>query len=249
MNTASKHPPVSEKSLSARERGFTRIDLVLCATVASLLFCLTLSSLARTASRGDRTVCSNNLRVIGRALDIWRLDRTKEYPWRTRIELGGNMGDKSRPGNAWFEILPIKDELQTPRVLACPSDTSVRVATEFSSNAVGGFTHFNYRGNAMSYLVGCDAFSTLPTAVTIGDRNIIPTSYNNLCSSGLTGVSIVPSIPWGHSLALWDDGLHQKKGNLLYVDGSVEFMSNDLIPHRGLVTPDDNGSTHFLPPR
>jgi hypothetical protein len=63
-------------------------------------------------ARAERIQCVNNLKQIGLAVRMWALDNHDVYP---------------------TNFLCMSNELSTPKILACPTDTNRVVATSFSS--------------------------------------------------------------------------------------------------------------------
>src|SRR5688572_9748527 len=116
-------------------QAFTRIELLAICAALGLLALLVAPTVASNKTDSERLVCFNNLRLIGRAVQMWAGDHNQQPPWRTLVADGGllpNPGDPIRPGNAWFDFAFLSNQLVTPRILACPSDTGVKRAVEFS---------------------------------------------------------------------------------------------------------------------
>ncbi|HTG42964.1 MAG TPA: type II secretion system protein, partial [Verrucomicrobiae bacterium] len=119
------------------QTAFTRLELVVVLACLSLLVGPLIPLFAHTQRAGERSVCVNNLRLVGRAFQVWGKDHENKLPWRTPVAEGGGYGSP-RPGAAWREFTWMTNELITPRILACPSDSAVRVARNFSDNGAGG---------------------------------------------------------------------------------------------------------------
>jgi len=227
--------------------GFTRTELV--ATLTALTFCLTvvLPALAATAPRAGQITCFNNLRLLGQATQIFASEHYDLFSWRTPEELGGT-ARIPRPGNVWWEFGVLSNELVTPKILACPSDAeTTRAAKDFSRDPDGGLFHFTYRNNAISYLLGLDAFPTAPNIIVAGDRNIQVQATGVSCSSGINNAAAIFGNTVGNS-ARWTNSIHGNKGNMLFGDGSVVQLSNDALATSDLAM-DDNGSIHVLMPK
>ena len=54
-----------------RRRAFTRVELCACLAAGALLVLLALPALATSQSRGQVAQCLNNLRLMGRAMQMW----------------------------------------------------------------------------------------------------------------------------------------------------------------------------------
>jgi prepilin-type N-terminal cleavage/methylation domain-containing protein len=146
----------------------------------------------------------------------------------------------------------MSNELSTPAILTCPSDATRNPATNFATQ----FINYNgtaavpysggaagvYGGSALSYFIGGDAIDTDPETILSGDRNIgngggngnpattMFSGYGNAeTGSPAGGSGTSPSITmvdWAWTSA----DLHQKYGNILLGDGSVQQVSvNGLV--------------------
>jgi type II secretory pathway pseudopilin PulG len=237
-------------------RGFTRVELVMTLTALALLALIVLPVLGNTKPRADRVTCANNLRRIGQALQLWASDHFDQDHWRTDVRDGGTYYDPSHPpsslpaglalrNNAWFEFVWISNELRTPKILACPSDTR-RVATEFTFNPDGGFLYVRYQDAAVSYFLGLDAYLRESRSILAGDRNIRPDAAGVVCSTGVDGVYAINTLPPNPG---WNDAIHGPLGNILFHDGQVEQLStHELIDAFRKIKGDENGQLHFVIP-
>src|SRR5438552_1674226 len=152
MNSASNCPVPPP----AGTRAFARLELVAVLTALCLLSLVVLPVLANTKPRGDRVTCLNNLRRIGGAEHLWANDHSEQMPWWVTVDEGGTRGTNLQ-NNAWFNYGMMTNELGTPTILACPSDTETRVAHDFSLLA-DGFFHPANKNNSVSYFIGLDSF-------------------------------------------------------------------------------------------
>lgn len=228
-----------------QSRAFARCELLALLMAVALLLVVTWPALAGLGSRSERVVCLTNLKRIGQAFLLWGEDHGNQRPFRTHQSQGGTWGD-IRVGNVWYEFAWISNELATPRILACPSDEeTTRVARDFSNQADGGFLHFNYRNNAVSYYLGTDAFPEQPARALSGDRNIAVDGRNVACSALLINVA---SVSFLSTTAGWTNGIHHFSGNLLFNDGSVQETTVREFRVR-VPAANDNGTDHLLLPR
>jgi len=127
--------PTPSGPKTTHEDGFTRLELAAAIIGLTLLCAVALPLLGVTRADSDRVACLNNLRQMGRAAQMWASDHTLQFPWRTSISDGGEFiptpgstAGQPRPGNAWAEYAFMSNEVVTPRILACPADTGVKVA-------------------------------------------------------------------------------------------------------------------------
>lgn len=198
---------------SSGPRAFTRVELCACFTVVALLGLLALPALASTQSRGQVAHCLNNLRLTGRAMQIWGSDNNSMLPsWRLQVAAGG-----ARPptGAAWIEYAYLSNQLVTPRILACPSDAGVLAARDF-----GEFLSTPYRGNAVSYFINLHSSLDNPAAALFGDRNLRLTGSALGCS-----FVIYNNVLQYSAATAWTNGVHEQTGNLVTMDGGAAQTS------------------------
>lgn len=233
LNSGSKHGPIDGSPNLQTTAGFTRTELLATVFILALLAALSLPMLANTKARSDRITCVNNLRLIGRAFALWAHERGDLMPWQLSISKGGTGGDFFSQ-NVWLHLAALSNELTTPRVLACPSDAFVRVATDFSASFTnGGFLAPGYRNSSVSYFLGLHAVysgpfpeafvSTRDTALA-GDYNLRFTSVEPCPVAGIAN-----SIRISYESVAWLQGPHGWSGNILLTGGQVEQTPNARI--------------------
>ena len=144
------------------------------------------------------------------------------------------------PGMAF---LVMSNELSAPKILSCPSDDLHTTApTNWNSVLIAGITPLSSTGlsgaqsqsASISYFVGADATEADPQAIISGDCNIgpaVPTGSASAAAttrfasaSESTGAQLLaPAAYNGTAYWAWTaNNLHQKTGNLLIADGSVQ---------------------------
>jgi hypothetical protein len=206
-----------------------------------LLAIVVFPALAGTKSDNERVVCFNNLRLIGRGIAAWGGDHQQRVPWRVPLlQEGGTMANP-KPGNAWFEFCVMSNTLVTPKILACPSDVGVKVATNFSQYISAGF-----RQNSTSYAINLDLFPENYDAWVTSDRNV-RTDGSGACSSGINPVDSI--LPFPSSNLAWTNAIHgANAGHLLIQDGSVRFTDTAEL-RKTMQRFDENGNIHLLKAR
>jgi len=253
------------KVCNKAKHGFTRLELVVVLLTITLLGTVAFSVLGNTFTRTDLAVCSNNLRQIGRAFQMWASDHGGENPWWTPYTSGGSFippGGPLPPGNSitipgagllpvtlrnqvWFQFGFIGEELRTPALLVCPSD-AVRVrAQTFSSNSTNGYFHPNFQTRANSYFIGAHALQQFPFTMLSGDRSIKDHGQNSSCLVNVGGISVI----YLYGSQGWTTTLHPISGNLLLNDGRVEEMTVSKLGIFLSSQNDDGGSTHLIKPQ
>ena len=223
--------------------GFTRLELVVLVSALVLLCAAALPVLANTRPRSQRLVCVSNLARVGQAYAVWGSDHADYYPFLLSPKLGGTRTPfNGLEINPWFQFSWISNELATPRVLACPSDTKVR-AESFSAGP-GGFLGPNYRNNAVSYFL---SYPLLPYGhvVLSGDRNI---KAQRIASCVIFGPGVAEIVaPAGAPFTPWEPRIHGESGNLLLSDGAVEQTGSPELNRMFNGFP-DNSTRHLIIP-
>jgi hypothetical protein len=225
-------------------RAFTRIELAAMVAAIGLLGTLALPLLAATRADSDRAACFNNLRLLGRALALWGEDHDALPPWITFVSRGGTRPDSEfKVANAWFEFTVLSNELATPRILACPADTGVKVAAEFSNHATRGYMSTGMRSLATSYWINMDNLGQVPVMAVIGDRNL-RTDGITACAQGVSNADRI-DFRSGNPV-LWTNAVHGWQGHLLRTDGSVALTGSATLAADFQRLMDDNGFGHLL---
>jgi hypothetical protein len=127
---------------------FSRIEL--CATIAALflLAAVALPVLAQPFSRSQRLQCLNNLRQIGQAFQVWGNDHGDDFPFFVSPSQGGVQGTPEA-SRAYYQLAALSNQLSSPRILACPSDSVILARLEIEHNHVGiGECRRNFDGKS-----------------------------------------------------------------------------------------------------
>jgi hypothetical protein len=227
-----------------RGAAFARVELLAVSAGLVGLALVVLPALAGTRSRSDRVICANNLRQIGAAMQLWGNDHGERPPYYTFPADGGTRAHPLAP-NVWLHFSWISNELASPRILLCPSDTG-RPATDFSGSPDGGYLHPNFANRATSYLLSHDSgLHFYPTTFMSGDRNVGGTRDGGF--SSLFGSSSLRIDEPYSPAARWTEGLHSPGGNALRNDGQVVQLSSGAL--RATFTPSVPSLFQFTVPR
>jgi prepilin-type N-terminal cleavage/methylation domain-containing protein len=225
-----------------QKKGFTLIELLVVIAIIAILAAMLLPALAAAKRKAQKINCVNNLKQVTLAFRIWEGDNGDKYPTALSSSQGGameyvmNINQTTIPAPAFFSVpylfSVMSNELSTPKVVFCPSDSSRQAGTNFITGASA--TAGNFNNSQVSYFVCGDAADAYPQMILAGDRNIGTMSTGGAASAGSAGVTPVTGgvltggNKWGSFTAInaywaWTTGdLHLKGGNLGLTDGSVQ---------------------------
>jgi hypothetical protein len=96
------------------------------------------SSGAAASASSETVRCVNQMKNIGLAFRIFAVDHNDRFPFHAPAAEGGSKESVSLDANGFDRnparhFMTISNELAMPKLLVCPSDTSKRPATAFSS--------------------------------------------------------------------------------------------------------------------
>jgi prepilin-type N-terminal cleavage/methylation domain-containing protein len=155
----------------------------------------------------------------------------------------------------------MSNELSTPKVVVCPSEDQNSAHSNFFMGAQAtlpvspatGSDGPTFSDLNISYFIGVDAVDQNPQMFLAGDRNIVgngpglPALPNPIPNQGYGGGSAnYQSVAMGTNFnanivtPAWTDKLHQKNGNVLICDGSVQQFSSSRMRDALRVTGDIN---------
>ena len=242
MNSKPFPPSAIRDRQSEISAAFTRAELLITLAVLSLLVAIVLPALAHDRARSARIICANNLRQVSIAQQLWGNDHNDLPPVMVPVNQGGT---RAHPlaANAWLHFSWLSNELATPKVIFCPSDTG-KPAQEFTGSPTNGYLNPNFANRATSYFVAYSGINGDPQQAIIGgDRNVTIEGIGAGCSF-LNVASRIDRIG-----GQWTTNLHNLVGNAQARDGSVEMLSSEEMQSRLLRRFDDNSTKHIAIPR
>ena len=211
--------PQPVKSVHAEDGGFTLVEMLVVLAIIALLAGLLLPALAKGKEEARCVKCLSNLRQVNVGFRVFMLDHNGQAPWHLETNEGGTYGVLSK--DVWRNYQAAASELDTPKILVCPSDRATFNHVLDWSTTPRGLAYSTNRGKAISYVIGLDAYEELPATVLSGDRHLLG-GASNLCKNPYT--KGVPAWEFGKNPtnSSWANTIHDKQGQLALVDGSVQ---------------------------
>lgn len=195
--------------LTTRSVAFTLIELLFVIGVVAVLAAFLFPKYVAEKQKSQRIHCTSRMKQINFSFRIWASDHTDLNPMQVSMEFGGTK-EHIATGETFRHFEVMSNELNTPFILACPSDTARTPLRSFD-------TPLN--NSNVSYFVGIDADQLHPGAIMAGDRNILG---GKLVGTNLLDVLNTNGIAWGSDL-------HNGQGNVGMADGSAQGFSSAAL--------------------
>jgi prepilin-type processing-associated H-X9-DG protein len=188
-----------------RNQALTLPEVLFVVLVLLFLVAMILPILGRAHIRSGPS-CISNLKQVELSFQIWAGDNNNKFPMEVSVTNGGTMG-LNNGQNAWINFFVMSNELSTPNVLICPSDTD---------HPVAGTNFYDIYGK-VSYGVFLDADQGYPQQLLSSDDNFA--SNGVPLNPGLYEVSSSATVTWTAKR-------HIHVGNIGFADGSVSEVSD-----------------------
>jgi prepilin-type N-terminal cleavage/methylation domain-containing protein len=207
------NPGAAARAGRTGRAGFTLIELLVVIAIIAILAGLLLPALARAKAKATRISCLSNLKQTGLAFLIWADDNGDMFPWQVAPAAGGS---QTLP-QAWQHFVIISNELISPKVLHCPTDSEKEMARSFDELATR-------RNAVLSFGFGAGSMPSKPAMNLAADRNILGTDNQHCNVANIDGVTTI--VPGSGVNPAWDTRFHNSAGNLVLADGSAQQCSS-----------------------
>ena len=259
---------------NTQKKAFTLIELLVVIAIIAILAAMLLPALAAAKKKAQKIACVNNIKQTGLAFKIWAGDNSDRYPVAVPRASGGaaeyvySTGTAPAAHNPNMVFMVMSNELSTPKVVYCPSDSIRTQPTNFNNSFIG-VTAFPPTGNAAqgqsSYFINGNASDNDPQVIVTGDSNIGQATTASGAAGGMFGSVNAAGTPANGTAGTtyrsaafltgvaWNGGTwwswtaneqHQKTGNLLLGDGSVQSVSISGL-HTSLANSTNGTATQY----
>ena len=110
-----------------KSRGFTLIELLVVIAIIAILAAILLPVLQTARERAHRTSCTNNMKQIGTALELYSISNDGRLPAGPALVGADSVEDADFYGGGragGFELLRFNDNLTDYKVYVCPSSST-----------------------------------------------------------------------------------------------------------------------------
>jgi prepilin-type N-terminal cleavage/methylation domain-containing protein len=246
------------------KKAFTLIELLVVIAIIAILAAMLLPALAAAKKKAQKISCVNNLKQDGLAFRIWSGDNQDQYPMKVATAQGGAQNYVQYSAAAAVALNPVmvfmvmSNELSTPKVAYCPSDTyHTTQPTNFNASFCGNIGVAQTVIGQCSYFVNGNGSDVDPQMIISGDENIGTTGASasgpasvmfngTVANPSAVSAQLLTSAAW-NGAAYWswtEKEMHAKSGNIVLGDGSVQSVTCSGL-HTAMMNSTNSTATQY----